>query len=103
MKKIHFITALVLTMSTTALAYTTPAATDFAFDIYNVLVNKVLHGPLGYALAVFLIGFGAMKTIVHYDYSSASPARMLYYIAWIIAGTIILKIDNVMLSLGAVI
>lgn len=96
------ITALAL-IATIAAAYTIPLSTDFAYDFYNVLINRVFHGPLGYTLAVFLIGFGALKTTVHYDYSSASFSRTIFYICWILLGTMILKIDNIMISLGIVV
>lgn len=105
MKKTHIIFVLLFTIAAASIAaaFSTPAPTDFAFDVYNVLINKIFHGPIGYIGAVFLIGVGAMKTLVHYDYSTVSPARTLYYLCWIILGTMILKIDNVMFSLGAVI
>lgn len=105
MKTIRFILSIAaLTLITTiASAYTIPAPTDFAYDFYNVLINKVFHGPLGYIIAVFLIFFGSLKTIVHYDYSSVSFSMTLYYLCWIFLGTIILKIDNLMIALGAVI
>lgn len=102
-KRLFLAIAALTTLSTIAAAYTIPAPTDFAYDFYNVLINKVFHGPLGYILAVFLIGVGALKTVVHYDYSVVSFSRTLYYICWILLGTMILKIDNMMVSFGAVI
>lgn len=102
-KRLIFAIAALTTLTTIAAAYTIPVPTDFAYDFYNVLINKVFKGPLGYAIAVFLIFFGALKTIVHYDYSSVSFSLTLYYICWILLGTMILKIDNLMVSLGAVI
>lgn len=105
MKKTHLIFSIFFTIAAASIAaaYTTPAPTDFAYDIYNVLINKVFHGPIGYAGAVFLIGMGAVRTLVHYDYSVVSFSRTLYYMCWILLGTMILKIDNIMLSLGATI
>lgn len=105
MKEIHLIAVafIILVLTTAAHCYSTPVPTDFAYDIYNVFINKICHGPIGYIGALFLIGVGALKTLVHYDYSTVSFSRTLYYMCWILLGTMILKVDNIMLSLGATI
>lgn len=55
-----------LFLAFTASALTAPAADDFAYQIYDIAVNDMLNGPIGFVAGVAAIaggGFLLMKSI----------------------------------------
>lgn len=46
---------LVLLQVGDAFAWSTPTTGSFAYDVYDIAVNKILNGPIG-----FVVGMGAM-------------------------------------------
>jgi len=53
------LTVLSVLLAAAALAYTAPAAGDPGYAVYDILVNKMLKGPIGSAGGVFLMALGA--------------------------------------------
>lgn len=53
---------LVLAVAGTAFAFMTPtgAATEVGFDLYDLIVNKFIKGPIGAAAGVALVVVGAV-------------------------------------------
>lgn len=76
-----------------ALAFTAPAAGDFGFDIYDITVNQILGGPIGFIGAVALIVWGATKMMTNW----------MITIVCVIAGTILIRADDLVQTLGAVV
>lgn len=76
-----------------AMAFTAPAAGDFGFDIYDIVVNQILGGPIGFIGAVALIVWGATKMVTNW----------MFTIACVIAGSIIIRAEDLVQTLGAVI
>lgn len=94
----HFvITALAITalMSAgNALAMTTPAAGSFAYDLYDIGVNQILLGPIGFVGGVACMVFAAIMAI----------RQMLLPAAGVVlGGAFLLKADAVVQTVGAII
>ncbi|MFN4245947.1 MAG: hypothetical protein ACK4F9_07385 [Brevinematia bacterium] len=73
-----------------ALAFDPPTA-GFAYDAYDIAVNKILKGPLG-----FVAGVGAMA----YGAASLLLGRFMPAVTGIIGGALLLKAEAVTASLG---
>jgi hypothetical protein len=83
-----------LLAATRAHAFNPPAAGTFAFDIYDIGVNQILKGPIGFAA-----GVGSMVA------ASVMAIRqmLLPAAATVLGGAFLLKADSVVASLGALI
>jgi len=77
-----------------ALAITAPATGTFAYDVYNIGVNQILKGPIG-----FVGGVGAMIAAG----VLAIRQMILPAAATVLGGAFLLKADSVVSSLGAMI
>jgi hypothetical protein len=74
-------------------AVTAPASTTvFAYDVYQIGVNGVLKGPIGFVGGVAAIVFGAV-TAVRGAILQALPA--------LLGGGVLLKADAIVNTLGA--
>lgn len=75
-------------------AFNAPAAGTFAFDIYDIGINQILKGPIGFAA-----GVGSMVA------ASVMAIRqmLLPAAATVLGGAFLLKADSVVASLGAMI
>jgi len=91
------ITALTITalmFANNALALTTPATGSFAYDLYDIGVNQILLGPIGFVGGVACMVFAAIMAI----------RQMLLPAAGVVlGGAFLLKADAVVQSVGAVI
>ena len=75
-------------------AFTAPAAGSFAYDIYDVGINQILKGPIGFAG-----GVGAMVAAA----VMAIRQMLLPAAATVLGGAFLLKADSVVSSIGAMI
>lgn len=91
-RQVVTMTAMLL-VSGLAAAFTAPAAGDFGYDVYDIVVNQILNGPIGFIGGVALIVFGATKIM----------SNWMMTILCIIAGTILIRADDLVVTLGAVI
>ena len=84
--------AVVATMllSTVASAFTAPATGDFGYDVYDIVVNQILNGPIGFIGGVALIVFGATQIMKNW-FST---------ILCIIAGTVLIRAESLVVTLG---
>jgi hypothetical protein len=80
-------------LSPMANAFVAPAAGSFGFDIYDVVVNQILAGPIGFVAGVVLIVWGATQLM----------RSWMTTIMCVIAGTILIKAVTILTSLGAVV
>lgn len=83
-----------LMVATNALAMATPATGSFAYDLYDIGVNQILLGPIGFVGGCACMVFAAIMAI----------RQMLLPAAGVIlGGAFLLKADTVVQSVGAVI
>lgn len=86
-------TAALCLAAPSALAFTAPSTGDFGYDLYDIVVLKILGGPIGFIGAVALIVWGATKIMTQW----------MITIACIIAGTILIKAEGIVTTLGALV
>jgi hypothetical protein len=77
-----------------ALAFTAPAAGDFFYDIYDVGVNKMLKGPIGFVGGIIAMVAAAVLAIRQMILPAAGT---------VLSGIFLLKADTLVTSLGALI
>jgi hypothetical protein len=80
-------------MTGVAAAFTTPAAGSFGFDVYDIVVNQILNGPIGFIGGVILIVFGATQIIKNW----------MLTIMCVIAGTVLIRAEDLVVTLGAMV
>lgn len=86
--------ACILAAPKAAEAFAAPAAGTFAFDIYDIGVNQILKGPIGFAAGVGSMVAAAVMAI---------RQMLLPAAATVLGGAFLLKADSVVSSLGALI
>lgn len=79
--------------TTAARAFAIPAAGDFGFDVYDIVVNQILNGPIGFIGGVALIVFGATQIMKNWFTT----------ILCIVAGTVLIRADDLVVTLGALV
>ncbi len=77
-----------------ALAITAPSAGSFAYDVYDIGVNSILKGPIGFIGGVGAIVFGAIEAI---------RGRILEAVPAILGGAALLKADSIVQTLGCIV
>ena len=75
------------------LAITAPASGTFAYDIYDIAVNSILKGPIGFVGGLGAIVFGAVNAI---------RGQVLPAIPSILGGAALIKADSIVTSLGMI-
>lgn len=74
-----------------AFAITAPAAGSFAYDVYDMAVNSILKGPIGFVAGLAAVCFGAALAIQQ-KIGGAIPA--------LLGGAVLLKADTIVTSMG---
>ena len=74
-----------------AQAFTAPAVGDFGYDVYDIVVNQILDGPIGFIGGVFLIVWGASQVMKSW----------VMTVLCVIAGTILIRAGALVITLGA--
>ena len=69
-------------------------STTLGFTVYDIIVTKMLKGPIGVAAGVAFIALGAIQAVRN-NLIGAVPA--------VLAGGILIKADSVVRALGAII
>lgn len=87
------LSALVL-ISTNTMAMTVPAAGSFAYDLYDIGVNQILLGPIGFVAGVACMVFSAILAIRQMILPAAGV---------VLGGAFLLKADAVVQTIGAMI
>ena len=82
--------ALVLT-ATQVSAFTAPAAGSFAYTVYDVAVERILQGAIGFVAGVGAMVMGAVLAI---------QQKVLAAIPAILGGAILLNADTLVTTLG---
>lgn len=79
-------------ISPMVMAMTAPANDKgFGYFFYDIIVNQILHGPIGFAVGVCVIVFSA----------SYLSKNWMGALAGIIGGSAIIKADAIVVSMGA--
>ncbi len=79
---------------TNAIAMTTPAAGSFAYDLYDIGINQILLGPIG-----FVGGVGCMVLAAFFFLKQ----MILPAVGVVLSGAFLLKANTVVQSIGATI
>ena len=87
------VVAVALALPQEALAFATPEVGAFAFDIYDIGVNKILKGPIGFVTGVGGVVAGAFF---------AFQGKVLQGVPVILASAGVLKADTIVNSLGMI-
>lgn len=74
-----------------AWAFISPDAASFAYDVYDIGVNKILKGPIGFVAGVSSMVVGGVFAV---------QAKIMQAVPAIIGGATILKADSIVNSLG---
>lgn len=80
-------------ISPDAAAWSAPAAGSFAYDIYDIGVNKLLKGPIGFVAGVGIIAYSANNF-------SQAPWKS---VTGILAGSGMAKADTITTTMGAMV
>jgi hypothetical protein len=80
-------------LAATAGAFAAPAAGSFGYDVYDIVVNQILNGPIGFIGGVILIVFGATQIIKNW----------MMTIMCVIAGTVLIRAEDLVITLGAMV
>lgn len=87
-------TAACLLISANAMAMAVPAAGSFAYDLYDIGVNQILLGPIGFVAGVACMVFAAILAIRQMILPAAGV---------VLGGAFLLKADAVVQTIGAMI
>jgi F0F1-type ATP synthase assembly protein I len=82
---------MVIAIEPSAFAITAPAAGSFAYDVYDMAVNSILKGPIGFVAGLAAVCFGAALAIQQ-KIGGAIPA--------LLGGAVLLKADTIVSSMG---
>ncbi|WP_100237164.1 hypothetical protein [Sphingobium sp. LB126] len=80
-------------MSGTAHAFAPPATGDLGYDIYDIVVNKGVKGPLGFVGGVAAFLFGVSRLF----------SNIMIGIPTIVAAVCLIKADSILMTFGMVI
>lgn len=75
-------------------AITAPQQGTFAYSVYDVGVNDILKGPIGFVGGAAAIVYGAIMAV---------QGRVMGAIPAILGGAVMLKADTIVSSLGAIV
>lgn len=85
---------IVLSITSQAQAINVPASGSFAYDVYDIAINSILKGPIGFVGGVSAIVLGAIAAI---------RAQIVAAIPAILGGAAVIKADTITKSLGLLI
>lgn len=75
-------------------AITAPATGSFAYSVYDIGVNQILKGPIGFVGGVGAVVWGAIAAV---------QGKIMTAVPAILGGAAMLKADSIVSSLGAII
>ncbi len=74
-----------------AAAFTAPTAGSFAYTVYDVAINQMLNGPIGFVAGVGAMALGAVMAI---------QQRVMLAIPAILGGAVLLNAESLVTTLG---
>lgn len=85
--------AALLAMTSVAHAFSAPAQGDLGYDIYDIVVNKGVKGPLGFVGGVAAFLFGVSRLF----------SNIMIGIPTIVAAVCLIKADSILQTFGMII
>lgn len=86
--------AMFVTVASRVYAINEPASGSFAYDLYDIGVNKIVKGPIGFVGGVVAMVAGAIAAI---------QARIMLALPAVLGGAALLRADSIVTSMGALI
>lgn len=87
-----FFTFAILFLTTVAAhAITAPTTGSFAYDVYDIGINNIMGGPIGFVLGAGCMGLGGFAAV---------KQNIPMAIGAVLGGAAILKCDSLVTSLG---
>lgn len=83
----------VMTVADTVWAMAAPAAGSFAYDIYDLAVNSILRGPIGFVAGVAAVALGCIV---------AMKNQVMLALPCVLGGAALLRADALVVSFGMV-
>lgn len=77
-----------------ALAFTAPAQGDLGFEMYDLVVNDIMQGAIGVALAMGAIAFGAFNAL---------QGRFVSFVLSLVVGVAMITSDEIVTAVGFVV
>lgn len=90
--KSMFALMLLSLVSAPSFAFTVPSSTSFGYAVYDIVIAKMLQGPLGWVGAALLVVWGISNIM----------KQWLITVVCIVGATCIIKVTTILTSLGAV-
>ncbi len=81
-------------MAANALALTAPGSGTFAYDLYDIGINQILKGPIGFVAGVACMVLAAVLAV---------RQMLLPAVCCVLGGAFLLKADSVVETIGAII
>ena len=81
-------------MAVNAMALTAPGSGTFAYDLYDIGINQILKGPIGFVAGVACMVLAAVLAV---------RQMLLPAVCCVLGGAFLLKADSVVETIGAII
>ncbi len=81
-------------MAVDAMALTAPSTGTFAYDLYDIGINQILKGPIGFVAGVACMVLAAVLAV---------RQMLLPAVCCVLGGAFLLKADSVVETIGAII
>ena len=81
-------------MASQAMALSAPGSGTFAYDLYDIGINQILKGPIGFVAGVACMVLAAVLAV---------RQMLLPAVCCVLGGAFLLKADSVVETIGAVI
>lgn len=78
--------------ASTAMAYTDPQSGDLFFEAYDIVINKLMGGPIGFIIGAIMVIGGIISLVL-------GKGFLLPLIA-LVGGAVIVKINDIVASFG---
>lgn len=81
-------------LAANAMALTAPGTGTFAYDLYDIGINQILKGPIGFVAGVACMVLAAVLAV---------RQMLLPAVCCVLGGAFLLKADSVVETIGAII
>lgn len=88
-----FVAALALALASAAHAFQAPTAGDLGYDIYDIVVNQGVKGPLGFVGGVAAFLFGVSRLF----------SNIMIGIPTIVAAVCLIRADSILQTFGMIV
>lgn len=82
----------VMMLASTAFAYQDPAAGDLFYDAYDIVINQMMGGPIGYVIAAFMTIGGIILLV--------QGRGFLLPVICLVGAAVIIKAKDIVSSFG---